>query len=42
MNDIAASDLLTEGYQGAKLGIALAQRRIQSIEKRLKSADDRL
>ncbi|MCF6353769.1 MAG: multifunctional CCA tRNA nucleotidyl transferase/2'3'-cyclic phosphodiesterase/2'nucleotidase/phosphatase [Candidatus Polarisedimenticolaceae bacterium] len=37
MNDVAARDLLAEGHQGAKLGIELAQRRIRSIEKRLKS-----
>ena len=37
MNDIAASDLLAEGYQGANLGRELVQRRIQFIEKRLKS-----
>ena len=36
MNDVAARDLLAEGYQGVALGAELAQRRIRSIEKRLK------
>ncbi len=35
MNDVAASDLLADGYQGVKLGAELAQRRIGFIEKRL-------
>jgi len=37
MDDIVASDLLAEGYQGPELGTELAQRRIQSIEKRVMS-----
>jgi len=36
MNDVAARDLLAEGYQGLALRAELVQRRTESIEKRLK------
>ena len=37
MDDIVAGDLLAEGYQGSALGVELAQRRVQAIEKRVMS-----
>ncbi len=35
MGDIAAKELIAEGYQGSELGAELTQRRIQAIKKRV-------